>query len=915
MYLKDRDLNITLVNEAYEKFYGKPAADIIGRPARAWMPKELAGEIEMLDLEVFRTGERMSVEFAVENADGDTRIVEFNKYPILASDGNVVGIGGFNNDITEQRLQAAKIEETQARLSAYFDHVPMIVVLLDRQSNILMANNRYAEFFGVELEQVHSDHSRPWLKDEIRASFDADNELIVSEGDVIERVIEMENAKGETRILHQVKFPIKTDTGPYVAIGVFMADITEQKRHEKEIEEARDAAEAANRTKSAFLANMSHEIRTPMNGVFGMADLLAQSQLSTDQRRYLNTIRRSGEALLGVINNVLDISRIEAGEFRLDATTFNLDDLVADAVELFAEAASAKDLVIAHYISANVPRTVEADDVRVRQILINLIGNAIKFTKEGEVVVRVVRIGGDDDSALVRFEVTDSGIGIPRDQQITLFDPFQQADSSITRKFGGTGLGLSIAQHIVGLMGGRIDVDSEPDKGSSFVFSIPLSIAQSTGEEAEAETNLNGKRVLIVDDTAVNREILCEFARDWGMEPVSAASAQAAQATLRDALHSNTGFDLALLDIQMPDMSGMELAEWIRGQSDYADLRLVALTSFNWDRDSVDARNAGFSYFATKPVRRSDLKRILADAVSRDPAPDIRPETVQRESASPEETDKTSLPKYGVPVLLAEDNPVNQELGREYFKRMGCPVTIASNGLEAVEKFRTGTFGLVLMDVQMPELDGIQATIRIRDIEAQRGSDRVPIIAATAHAFQEDREKCILAGMDDFLSKPYTRKDIVPIMDRWTQGGVIAPVDAVDEDHPPSAVPEDETLLDADTIEQLRAMDASGEDRIFRKVAGIFLDTTPEQLDKLKTHLANGDASGISLVAHGLKTGAANVAALTLSQKFRELEIAAREADLASCEALAGDVFELFSSVAKALSDITGDDRNARESA
>jgi len=917
MYLKDRNLNITLVNRAFEKFYGKTSDEIIGHAVRTWMPKQLADEIEMLDMEVLRTGEHLSIEYEVENAAGETRVVEFNKYPILAGDGNVVGIGGFNNDVTEQRLQATEIEETQARLSAYFDHVPMIVVLLDRHSNIMMANSRYAEFFGISLEQAHTDHDRPWLDDDIREAFETDNETVFSDGDVIEHVFELGNAKGEIRILHQVKFPIKSDAGSGGAIGVFMSDITEQKRHEREIEEARDEAEAANRAKSAFLANMSHEIRTPMNGVFGMADLLAQSNLSADQQRYLNTIRRSGEALLGVINNVLDVSRIEAGEFRLDKTTFNLDDLVADAVELFAETASAKGLVIAHNISANVPRTVEADDVRLRQVLINLIGNAIKFTDEGEIVVRVVRIGGNAESALVRFEVTDSGIGIPRHQQITLFDPFQQADSSITRKFGGTGLGLSIAQHIIGLMRGRIDVDSQPGAGSSFVFSIPLTVVPaSADEETDTSDTLAGKRLLIVDDNSVNREILCEFTRDWGLDPVAVATAHDAQAAMRDALHSGSAYDFALLDIQMPDMNGMELAEWIRARADFADMKLVALTSFNWDRDSLDARNAGFSHFATKPVRRTDLKRILVDAVQRGPAADTGRAQPPAEASAPEEPDQPRMPTYGVKVLLAEDNPVNQELGQEYFKRMECSVTVASNGLEAVEKFRDGDFGLVLMDVQMPDLDGIQATIRIRDIEARLGSDRVPIIAATAHAFQEDREKCILAGMDDFLSKPDTRKDIVPIMERWIGSDAVAlPAPPPDIRPARETVTKDQGLLDPATIDQLRAMDASGEDRIFRKVAGIFLDTTPDQLEGLKGHLANEDAPGIALIAHGLKTAAANVAALSLSQLFRELELAAREEDLHTCGTLSEDVFDLFGKVAAALKEVTEADRSVRESA
>jgi two-component system, sensor histidine kinase and response regulator len=897
MYLKDRNLMVTMVNRSYERFYGLSADELIGNPVSKWLPKHIADEVDTLDLEILRRGEMLDMEIDVENAEGELRTLIFNKFPIYAADGEIVGIGGVNTDVTDARRQEAEVRTTQARLSAYIDHIPMMVMLMSRESQVLMVNGHYEKFFDVDARKMIGKNSDVRFSDEQLDMNMAENQRICDDLETTEKVLPMRNAAGEERLLHQIKFPIVTGGNVPVAIGIIMSDITEQKRHEHDLESARDDAEAANRAKSAFLANMSHEIRTPMNGVFGMADLLAQSELTADQRRYLNTIRRSGEALLGVINNVLDVSRIEAGEFRLDTNSFNLHNLVAEAVELFTESASTKGVLIAHKISTNVPGWVQGDAVRLRQVLINLIGNAIKFTNDGAVVVNAVRIGGTDDDALIRFEITDTGIGIERSKLVNLFDPFNQADSSITRRFGGTGLGLAIADHIVNLMGSRIDIDSQHDEGSSFQFSVPLPIDTSkTAEQDDAGQNLAGKRLLIVDDNAVNREILSEFARDWNADFVATASAVEAQTVLREAMEAARPFDVALIDIVMPDMDGIALAEWIGGQDGLDATKLVALTSFNWDRDSSASRAAGFSRFATKPVRREELARLIEGALAE--TVDIGPTTeTPRETAAP-----PLSANYGADILLAEDNPVNIELAQEYLTRLGCRVTIAQNGRQAIDRFMDGPVDLILMDVQMPELDGIEATRQIRDIEARKGTGRIPIIAATAHAFQEDREKCILAGMDDFLSKPYTGKDITPLLDRWLEPARTAtngsPGSENNADPISGEMPE---LLDEETIAQLRAIDTSGEDRIFGKVAGIFLEHTPTQLRQLQKHIASEDFAGISLIAHSLKTSAANVSALSLSDRFRELEAAASGADIESCVDLADDIMVLYDDVSSAL--------------
>lgn len=918
MYLKDRDRKITMVNRAFEKFYGVDANSVIGKSNMHWIPKHLSDDIDTLDMELLRSGSTIEMEIEVENADGALRTIIFNKFPIFSANGDVVGIGGVNTDVTDARSQEAEMRQTQARLAAYIDHIPMMVCLLDRDSRYLMVNSRYEAFFDVSTADLVGNIGHSGLTAEHREMFLADNRNACDRLENINRVIEMRNAAGEARLLQQTKFPIVTGGDVPVAVGVILQDITDQKVHERDLEKARDDAESANRAKSAFLANMSHEIRTPMNGVFGMVDLLADSSLTHDQQRYLNIIRRSGEALLGVINNVLDFSRVEAGEFQLDVDTFNLHNMVAEVTELFTESTAANDVFIAHNIAGNVPLWVKGDSVRLRQVLINLVGNAVKFTKDGSVIIRVIGIGGDATNALIRFEVTDTGIGIEHSKLVNLFEPFHQADTSITRKFGGSGLGLSISGHIVGLMGGRIDVDSEPGQGSSFIFSIPMAIDTSKALIQGANTlTLAGKRLLIVDDNTVNLEILSDFARVWGAEFVAVSNAEDAQAAIREAAQTKTPFDIALIDIVMPRIDGIALAQWISEYDDNGGIKLIGLTSFNWHHDAETSKSAGFCKFATKPIRRTHLAHMISETLLDNV--DVEIDYDIEESDGRDLAAAATAPGLSANVLLAEDNEVNQEIAHEYLMRLGCAVTMVENGREAVERFRDGVFDMVLMDVQMPEMDGIEATRQIRDFEARTGAVRTPIIAATAHAFQEDREKCIVAGMDDFLSKPYTNKDIEPLMNRWLTPLASNSVSHSDTDTPVAehvSSTADNTLentLDGATIAQLRSLDSSGEDRILRKVFGVFMETTPPQLQQLQNHFDAGDCNGIMLIAHSLKTSSANVAALALSEKFRALERAALDENTATCSALIDEINGMYEDVSSALQQTVGIDMSDRK--
>ena len=665
--------------------------------------------------------------------------------------------------------------------------------------------------------------------------------------------------------------PLLDDTNQCIGSIAVARDVTQHKRSEEALRLAREAAEAANHAKSSFLARMSHEIRTPMNGVLGMTELLLETGLTSTQRKYAETVQRSGQNLLGIINDLLDFSKIEAGKLELENVDMDLRRTIEDIVELLAERAHVKGLELACSIPGDLKTHVRGDPLRLGQILTNLVGNAIKFTEHGSVVIRVSGVEETTKDVTMRFEVRDTGVGISAEAQSRIFDEFAQADGSTTRKHGGSGLGLAISKQLVEMMGGQIHVESQLGAGSTFWFTTTLEKQASPVLQDSRLMPiglLTGVRALIVEASAIHRGILHEQMSGWEMTTRVAETPSQAIELLVQAAARSVPYDIAVIDLGLPGMDALELARSIRARADIAKIRLVMLT-----RRHVDvkhAREAGFDACLVKPVRQTVLYDCLVNVMAGRP---------QEAAALPAVTEPVNLAPTGIrgSILLVEDNLINQQVALGILQIQGYGVTIANNGREALEAHAQGKFDLVLMDCHMPEMDGFEATVEIRRREQAAAGPRLPIIALTANAMAQDREECLKAGMDDHLAKPFSMQTMQDMLQRWIPKDAGTPAQPV---APSSADAGD--VLDRQVLDELGMLRTNGKPELLARTINLYLVESPKLMQKLKQAASAGDAPEMVRSAHSLKSSSANVGAKVLSQYCADVEVSARRVDTAS---------------------------------
>ncbi|MFH1113107.1 MAG: response regulator [Pseudomonadota bacterium] len=874
------------VNPAAAGIWGYSEETLLSRPITEFMhPDDRA---MVLDRSLRRArGEELPNRYAhrIVTEDGETRWVEVNSAAISWEGKPAVLV--FATDVTERKRMEEAIKERDRQYHSLVEN-SFDGIMVTKGTRIIFVNSQLCRMLGYAKEEMVGMDYWPL--------FDMDSQDVVTQ-----RALAGMHGESELSSNHEVKLrrrdgsvfdaevisrAIETQGSP--GVQVWIKDITVRKQAEQALIEARNVAEQASRSKSEFLANMSHEIRTPMNGILGMTELALSTELTAEQREYLDAVKVSAGSLLGLIEDILDFSKIEAGKLDLMHTTFSLRDSLADTMTMLSSQAHKKGLELTYDIPFDVPDILVGDPGRLRQIFVNLVGNSIKFTQEGEVDITLELESETDEHAVLHFTVRDTGIGVSQEKQQKIFEAFEQADGSTTRKYGGTGLGLAITRRLVNMMGGRVWVESEQDKGSLFHFTVSFGLQPASSEVGlpEQAINLEGVSVLVVDDNTTNRRILEKTLLHWKMIPTVVAGGAAALEALQEAHKQRTPFRLMLTDCMMPEMDGFELIETINQDPGISTPTIIMLTSAGERGDASRCLSLGVAAYLLKPVGQSVLLLTIAKVLQSPSETEERKALVTRHSIR-ESTKRLR-------ILLAEDNLVNRKLATKLLEKMGHCVSAAENGKKALEAMEQGGFDLVMMDVQMPVMDGFEAVKIIRNREQGTGT-HVPIVAMTAHAMKGDRERCLEAGMDGYVSKPIDLQELYDAIEK------LFPATKGDEEEGPRTASE-KGIIDREAL----LARVGGDTDLLKELVDLFVEDSLQLVDRIIKAVARKDADDLEKAAHGLKGSVLNFGAKSAADVAQALETMGRNRDLTQTQNVMAELQKQIVSLRAELKSVAG---------
>ncbi len=901
-----------MMNPAYARMHGYTVDEMRGMSILDVLTPESRKRVPAMIEKIHEAG-HCQFETKHVRKDGSIFPVWVDSTAIKDSTGTVLFRAVNVQDISDRKQSEKILDIEQTLMNNLMNSIPDKIYFKDLESRFIRINNATAELMHVgdpkdaightDFDYFTEEHARPAYEDE---------QWIIQTGQSITKEEKETIANEPDRWVKTTKLPLLDRNGNIIGTFGTSADITDQKSMMDVLQETNRQlesstikanelavqAEMANVAKSEFLANMSHEIRTPMNGVIGMTGLLLETNLDEEQQRYTEIIRSSGETLLTLINDILDFSKIEAGKLELEILNFNLHSLLDDFAAALAVRASEKNLEFICAADPDVPALLMGDPGRLRQILTNLTGNALKFTESGEVSVHARCVERTEKDVKILFSVKDTGIGIPDNKIGILFNKFTQADSSTTRQYGGTGLGLAISKQLSEIMGGEIGVKSEAGKGSEFWFTVRMKLQPENSQNTlPVLANLNGVKVLVVDDNATNREMLVIRMTSWGMRPVEVADGPTAYRAMAEAYDEKDPFDIAVLDMHMPGMDGVMLAQIVKGDSRLCNTPLVLLTSMGERGDARRFENVGFAGYLVKPLRHLDLYNVLSVTLATHSGTGecgvVKPEfhTIVTSHSAREAVRVTVDPNTR--LLLVEDNIINQQVAMGILKKYGLKADAAADGSEALKMLENIAYDLVLMDVQMPVMDGFEATRHIRDPHSRVLNHAIPVIAMTANALQGDRELCLEAGMTDYVSKPIEPQKLIEALERWLPVERIHSKsgDKLDEVPQNKPVPEDNrSIFDREALFN-RLM---GDEELIRDVIATYIQEIPSLVSQLRTSLANGDVKTSERLVHTIKGSSANLGAEALRGVAANLEKFTKSGELDPVKAGIGSLEKEF---------------------